>query len=134
MTRLEHNLPALGRVLIASLFLWSGVRKLGHPGAVIDMIGQTLPFPTIGLAIALLCELGVGTLLVLGFRTRLMALVLAGFTLATALAFHSDLGDREELTHFMKNLAIVGGLLHVYAFGGGALSLDAAVARRTVAA
>ncbi len=117
-------LPTSGRLLIASLFLWSGVRKLGHPAAVIGMIGHTLPFPTLGLAISLACELVAATLLLLGWRTRTMAVVLALFTLATALAFHNDFGDRDALTNFMKNLAITGGLLQIVAFGGGALSLD----------
>ncbi len=117
-------LPTFGRLLISSLFLWSGIRKLGHPAAVIGVIGHSLPFPTLGLAISLACELGAATLLLLGWRTRSMALILALFTMATAVAFHHDFGDRDQLTNFMKNLAITGGLLQVMALGGGILSLD----------
>lgn len=119
----DLTLPA-GRALIAALFLWSGYRKLGHPGAVIDMIGHSLPFPTLGFALSIACELGAGALFLLGYRTRTMAMLLALFTLATALAFHNDFGDREELTNFMKNLAILGGLFHVLVVGGGRLSID----------
>lgn len=119
----DFALP-FGRVLIAMLFLISGVRKLGHPGAVIDMISQNLPFPTLGFAISIACELGAGTLFLLGYRTRLMASVLALFTLATALAFHNDFAARGELNNFLKNLAILGGLLHVWATGGGRYSID----------
>ncbi len=125
MDRAQKFLPALGRLLIAALFLWSGIRKLGHPAAVIAMIGHSLPFPTLGLAISLFCELVAGTLLLIGWNSRAAALLLAGFTLATAFAFHNDFGDREALTNFMKNLAITGGLLQIAAFGGGCCSLDA---------
>jgi putative oxidoreductase len=129
----EAALP-VGRVLIAALFLWSGVRKLGHPAAVIGMIGHSLPFPTLGFAISIACELGAGTLLLLGYRTRMMAIVIALFTLATALAFHNDFADREALTNFMKNLAILGGLFHVFVVGGGRFSIDALIGRRSAAA
>lgn len=125
----DLSLP-IGRALIAALFLWSGTRKLGHPGAVIEMIGHSLPYPTLGFALSIACELGAGTLFLLGYRTRAMAALLALFTLATALAFHNDLGDREELTNFMKNLAILGGLFHVFVTGGGRFSIDGLIAGR----
>ncbi|WP_235785773.1 DoxX family protein [Sphingomonas sp. PR090111-T3T-6A] len=130
----EAALP-VGRALIAALFLWSGFRKLGHPAAVIAMIGHSLPFPTFGFAISLACELGAGTLLLLGYRTRWMAAIIAMFTLATALAFHNDFADRDALTNFMKNIAILGGLFHVFVVGGGRFSMDALISRpRTAAA
>ncbi|WP_342251236.1 DoxX family protein [Sphingomonas sp. OTU376] len=121
----------IGRALIAALFLWSGFRKLGHPGAVVEMIGHSLPFPALGFGLSIACELGAGTLFLLGYRTRAMAAILALFTLATALAFHNDFGDREELTNFMKNLAILGGLFHVLVAGGGRFSIDGLLGRRT---
>lgn len=126
----DMTLP-VGRALVAALFLWSGYRKLGHPGAVIGMIGHSLPFPTLGFAISIACELGAGALFLLGYRTRTMAAILALFTLATALAFHNDFGDREELTNFMKNLAILGGLFHVAVVGGGRFSIDGLLGRGT---
>lgn len=128
----ELALPA-GRALIVALFLWSGIRKLGHPDAVIAMIGRTLPNPTLGFGISIACELGVGALLLLGYRTRAMAILLGLFTLATALAFHSDFADRDALTSFMKNLSILGGLFHVFVTGGGRFSIDGLLAPRTAA-
>lgn len=124
-------LPLVGRLLIAAIFLWSGCHKLAMPKAVIGMIGATgLPFPVLGYGLSLAAELGAGSLLVLGFRTRWAAAALAVFTLATALIFHKDFGDRNQMNHFMKNLAMMGGLVQVVAFGGGALSLDAWFAAR----
>jgi putative oxidoreductase len=59
-----------------------------------------------------------------GFQTRVAAVALAVFTLATAVLFHNHLGDQNTFVHFMKNLAITGGLLQVAAFGTGPLSVD----------
>ncbi|GAC1553091.1 MAG: hypothetical protein NVS3B11_15030 [Collimonas sp.] len=60
----------------------------------------------------------------LGYRTRIVAVILFVFTLATAAFFHNHLGDQNQFIHFFKNIAMAGGLLHVIAFGGGRISLD----------
>jgi putative oxidoreductase len=118
-------LPLLGRIAIAAIFLSSGFGKLTAPAATIGYIASAgLPLPQVALAVAILVELGGGTLLVLGYRTRLVAAALAVFTLATGLAFHSELGDQNQFVHFFKNIAIVGGLLQVMSFGAGRFSLD----------
>jgi putative oxidoreductase len=117
--------PAIGRFLIAVIFLISGFGKIADPAgtqAYIAAVG--LPLPLIGLLLAIVVEVGGGLLLVAGYQTRLVALVLAGFTLATALAFHNNFGDLNQMIHFLKNIAIIGGLLQVVAFGPGAFSLD----------
>ena len=115
-----------GRLLLAPLFLLSGASKLTAPSATIDMIAASgLPFATLGFALAVLVELVGGLALVLGYRTRIVASALAGFTVAAAIAFHSDLGDQNQFIHFFKNITIAGGLLQLVAFGGGRLSLDA---------
>jgi putative oxidoreductase len=64
-------------------------------------------------------------LLLVGFQTRIVALILAGFALAAALAFHNKFSDPNEMIHFLKDMAIIGGLLQVTAFGPGSVSLDA---------
>ncbi len=119
-------LPLLGRIAIAALFVLSGLSKLTAPAATIGYIQSTgLPLPQVGLAIAVLVELVGGGALILGYRTRATAGILAGFSLVTAFAFHFQLGDQNQFIHFFKNVAITGGLLNVVAFGGGAWSLDA---------
>lgn len=65
-----------------------------------------------------------GLLLALGYKTRLTALVLAIFSVVTGVIFHHALGDQNQMIHFLKNLALTGGLLQVVAFGAGAFSLD----------
>jgi putative oxidoreductase len=84
-----------------------------------------LPFASLALAIAIAVELGGGLLLVVGFKTRLVALVLAAFSIVTALAFHHAIGDQNQLIHLLKNISMAGGLLQVAAFGAGAFSVDA---------
>ena len=84
-----------------------------------------LPFATLGFILAVVAELGGGVLLALGYKTRLTALVLAIFSIVTGVIFHHALGDQNQMIHFLKNLAMAGGLLQVVAFGAGAFSLDA---------
>jgi putative oxidoreductase len=125
MSKHTAYIAAAGRVLIAVLFLLSGLSKLAAPAMTMGYIASVgLPAPLLGYLIAIAVEIGGGLLLVLGLQTKLVALVMAGFAIATALAFHSNLADQNTMIHFMKNIAIAGGLLQVVAFGAGAFSLD----------
>jgi putative oxidoreductase len=118
-------IPALGRVLLAAIFILSGVGKLLAPAATIGYMESVgLPFATLGLVGAIALEVGGGLLLVVGLRTRLVAAVLAVFTIVTGLIFHHAIGDQNQMIHLLKNFAIAGGLLQVMAFGAGAYSLD----------
>ncbi|MDR0782019.1 MAG: DoxX family protein [Pseudomonadales bacterium] len=118
-------IAATGRVLIAALFLLSGISKLGSAEGTIGYIAAAgLPLPTLGYAVALFMEIVVPIALVLGYKTRLSAATLAVFTVVAALCFHFQLGDQNQFIHFFKNIAIAGGLLQIVALGGGSLSLD----------
>jgi len=119
----------IGRILIAILFLVGVSGKISAPTGTIGYIASSgMPLPTLAYAIAVFVELVLPILLVLGWRTRESAAILALFSIVAALFFHNQLGDMNQSIHFFKNLAIAGGLLQLAAFGGGALSLDA---RRT---
>jgi len=121
----QPTVAAAGRVLLAALFIVSGVQKLFVPAMIQGYIASVgLPLPSLVYVITIVIEVGAGALLLAGFRTRLMAGVLAAFTVVAALIFHRALGDPNQFVHFMKNLAIAGGLLHVAAVGAGAFSLD----------
>ncbi|HEX6219407.1 MAG TPA: DoxX family protein [Sphingomicrobium sp.] len=114
-----------GRLLLAAIFVLSGVSKLADPAATLGYIGSAgLPFPSVALAIAIFVEVVGGVALILGYRTRIVALALAGFSLATAILFHAALGDPNQFIHFFKNVAIAGGLLQLAAFGAGPIGLD----------
>jgi putative oxidoreductase len=119
-------LPLLGRLLIAAIFLPSGLNKLMHPDATQAYIASGgLPLPLLAYLVAVACELGGGILLVVGYQTRLAAAAMALFTVVAGLGFHTHWADQEQFINFFKNLAIAGGLLQVAAFGAGSLSLDA---------
>lgn len=118
-------LAATGRVLIAAIFIISGLNKIADPAATIGYIESAgLPFAPAALIVAALIEVGGGFALIAGFRTRFTALVMAGFTLVAALAFHAHFADQNQFIHFFKNIAMAGGLLQIAAFGGGRFSLD----------
>ena len=117
--------PAVGRLMISTLFLLAGLSKIAAPAMTIGYIQSVgLPLPAVAFGLAAFTEIVGGTLLLLGYRTRIVAGVLFVFTLATAAFFHNHLGDQNQFIHFFKNVAIAGGLLNVMAFGGGRLSLD----------
>lgn len=125
MEKYAPTIAAVGRILIAVIFLMSGLSKLGAPGATIGYIASVgLPLPTLGFLIALAAEVGGGLLLLVGFQTRLIASLLAVFTLATAVFFHNNFADQNTMIHFLKNIMIIGGLLQIVAIGATSLSLD----------
>ena len=118
-------LPALGRLLIAAVFIVSGLEKIAAPGMTQGYIASGgLPLPFFVYLLTVIVEVGGGVLLLLGYRTRIVALGLAVFTLAAALVFHRAFGDPGQMIHFLKNFAIAGGLLQIVAFGAGSFSLD----------
>ena len=80
--------------------------------------------PVLSYMAAVIIELGGGLMLLTGYRTRLAAIVLAAFSVISAFVFHHALGDQNQLFHFLKNLAMAGGLVQVIAFGAGSFSFD----------
>jgi len=119
----------LGRLLLVAIFLHEAWSKLiGYAAALAYMKAFGVPAWLLPFAIAV--EAGCAFLIVIGYRTRLAAFVLAGFCVATAALFHTKLGDRNQLLHFEKNLAMAGGFLVLLAHGGGAWAIDAWRRRR----
>lgn len=125
---LEASTPyiaTLGRLLLAAIFLLSGFGKLTAAAGTIGYIQAAgLPAPAVAYAIAVAVELIGGVMLVLGYQARLVAAALAGFSLVTAFAFHGNFADQNQMIHFLKNVAIAGGMLQIVAFGAGSFSLD----------
>jgi putative oxidoreductase len=118
-------LPFIGRVFIGLPFMMSGLSKLAAYGTTTAMIAAAgLPLPPLAFAVAAVVELGGGLLLVFGYQVRPVALALAVFSLATAVSFHSDFADQNQMFHFLKNVMIAGGLLQIVAFGAGAISIE----------
>ena len=123
-----------GRLLIAGLFLLSGLGKLAAPAMTQAYIASTgLPLPIAGYLVAIVMEIGGGLLLLVGYRTTFVAIGMAVFTLATAVFFHNNFADQNQMIHFLKNVMMAGGLLQIAAFGAGAISLDNRLSRGRVA-
>jgi putative oxidoreductase len=119
-------LPFAGRLLIGLAFAMSGLGKLAAYGATIDLIASSkLPLPPpLGYAGAVMVELGCGALMIAGYQARAAAGVLGLFCVATAVFFHTNFADPDQIFHFIKNVVMTGGLLQIVAFGAGALSID----------
>jgi putative oxidoreductase len=127
----QNQLALIARVLVAVLFVPAGIGKIvGFAGTAGYIASKGLPLPQLGVIIAILVELGAGLALLVGFQTRIAALVLAIFCVVSGVFFHNywALPPEQVMVNqimFMKNLSIAGGLLMMVAFGGGALSVDA---------
>ena len=128
---LQNPLSFVGRLLLAALFLPAGISKItGFAGTVGYIASVGLPAPTLGALAAIVVEVLGGLALIFGFGTRWAALVLAGFTLVASFFFHAYWAVPAEAVMvtqllFIKNIAVVGGLLTLAAWGAGAWSLDA---------
>lgn len=111
------------RVGLSLIFILAGLNKIQqYEGTAQYMDAMGVPGMLLPLVIAL--EVGGGLLFLIGGFTQLMALALAGFSLASALIFHLDLGNQAEFINFFKNIAIAGGFLAVASSGAGKYSLD----------
>jgi len=118
-------LPLAGRILLAAIFVVSALGKIAAPEATQGYIASVgLPIPLLSYLASIVIELAGGVLLLVGYRTRVVAAGLAVFSIVSALIFHHALGDQNQLFHFLKNLAMAGGLIQVVAYGAGAFSID----------
>ena len=129
LQQLEAAGAWLGRLLLAAIFLHEAWAKLTAYDAAVGYM-QAFGLPGWLLPFAIAVELVGGILVIAGLYTRVAALALALFCVATAVLFHNKFGNRNELLHFEKDLAIAGGFLVLAARGGGAWTLDALRGRR----
>jgi putative oxidoreductase len=118
------NAAALaGRFLLSLIFIIGGFNKIaGYAGTAAYM--ARMGVPSILLPLVILTELGGGLLVLVGYQTKIVSLLMAGFALLSGLLFHLKLGDAADMIQFWKNVAIAGGFLSLTAFGGGGWSLD----------
>jgi putative oxidoreductase len=122
----------VGRVLLALIFILAGFGKIADPAGTTGYMAS-VGLPGFLLPLAILVELGGGLLLLAGYQTRIVALVLFAFTLLTAVLFHHNFADQNQMIHFLKNLAIAGGFLYVFVSGAGRFSIDGWLKSKTAA-
>lgn len=124
-TSLQDATALVARILLAILFILAGINKLGAMEGTVGYISSVgLPLPELVYFGTVAVELGAGLLLAVGFKARYAAAALGVFSLLTAIIFHNDIAQQAEMTSFLKNLAIAGGMFAIAAFGPGRFSLD----------
>lgn len=125
---LSTNASALtlaGRVLLSIIFILAGFAKLTAISGTAGWFASIgLPLPTVTTVVVGLVEVVGGLAILVGFQTRIAAIVLGLFTLAATAVAHLDFADQVQVMFLQKNLAIAGGLFVLAAFGAGALSID----------
>lgn len=123
MNTIQTLSAPLGRLLLALIFIIAGYGKIfAYAGTQGYMDSMGVPGVLLPLVIAL--ELLGGLAIVLGWQTRIVAFLLAGFCVLSAVIFHGNVGDQGEQIQFLKNLGLAGGFLLLVAHGAGAWSLD----------
>lgn len=118
-------IPLISRILVAQIFLISGLHKVGAGYAATSAYMQAMGAPAALLPLVIALEIAGSLALILGFQTRWTALALALFSIIAALIFHHNFADKVQSIMFMKNLAMAGGLLLLYSHGAGTFSVDA---------
>jgi putative oxidoreductase len=127
---IQNAAALIGRILLGLIFVISGFGKIGgYAGTAGYMASQGLPLVSILLPLTILVELGGGLLLMAGWKVRWVALVFVLFLIPVTIVFHNPAGldpaqAQQQMINLLKNLAIMGGMLQVVAFGAGAWSLD----------
>jgi putative oxidoreductase len=114
----------ISRVLLSAIFVWSGIGKILDPTSTQQyMAAHGMPATGLLLVAAIAIELGGGLSVLLGYRSRLGAAVLGLFLIPATLIFHTNFAEPTQQIMFMKNLAILGGLLTIYQFGSGQFAI-----------
>ena len=118
-----HIIEFLGRVLLSTLFLVEGIGKISMQEDVI-MYMEDYGVPEILFVPAIILEILFPLLLIIGYRTKWAASVMALFTFTVAIIFHTDFSEGMQLVFFLKDIAIAGGFMIIVAYGPGKISLD----------
>ena len=120
MTQYAH---LVGRILLALIFVLSGFGKLSDPAGTAGYMAA-MGVPTLLLWPTIALELLGGIAIIIGFQTRWVAIALAGFSVISAVIFHSNFADQMQMINFLKNLGLAGGFLLLASTGATALSID----------
>ncbi|MBI3344194.1 MAG: DoxX family protein [Gammaproteobacteria bacterium] len=123
-TPLNQYGPLVGRILLVLIFILSGYGKLtGWDGTLGFMASKGIPLTSLFLALTIAVELGGGLLIALGLYARWAALAIFLFLIPVTLIFHPFWSDPSQMNTFMKNIAIMGGMLYIMTYGSGPYSI-----------
>lgn len=122
---MKNPVPLIARILLSLIFFKSGIGKISDPAGTMQyMSAYGMPLVGLFLVGAIFCEIFGSLSILLGFKARLGAILLVIFLIPTTLIFHTNLADQMQMAMFLKNSAIIGGLLMIAYFGAGPISLD----------
>jgi putative oxidoreductase len=136
---LQNGVSLIARILMSVIFLLSGIHKLmDWSGTAEQMESKEMPAVQALLAAAVIVEIVCGLAILLGCQTRIASFFLFLYLIPTTLVFHNFWAyqgpdQQNQMFNFLKNLAIMGGLLEFTAFGAGSWSIDALMTRRPLA-
>ena len=123
MNNLQQLAAPVGRLLLVLLFLTSGFGKIMNYSSTVSYM-EGMGVPGLLLPLVIITETIIPMFILVGYKTRLAAFLLAGYTILTALIFHQNFSDHMQYLNFMKNISIAGGFLMMVAFGAGCYSID----------
>ena len=118
-----HIVEFIGRILLSALFLIEGIGKISMQEDVI-MYMEDYGVPEILFIPAIILEILFPLLLIIGYKTKLSALIMALFTLTVAIIFHTNFSEGMQMIFFLKDIAIAGGFMIIIVYGPGKISLD----------
>ena len=113
----------VSRIFLSALFLFNGIAKIFYYEGTIEYM-ENFSVPGYLIIPAIIIEILFPILLTIGYKTRFSAIVLASFTILLAVIFHNDFSSQIHLTQFLKNFAIAGGFLIIFAYGPNKYSID----------
>ena len=118
-----HIIELLGRILLSALFLVEGIGKISMQGDVV-MFMENYGVPGILFIPAVIVEILFPLMIIVGYKTKLAALVMTLFTFVVAIIFHTDFSQEMQMVFFLKDLAIAGGFMIIFVYGPNKISLD----------
>ncbi|MFA5877123.1 MAG: DoxX family protein [Candidatus Paceibacterota bacterium] len=132
MDKYASALALVGRLALAGIFVIFGFTKIsGFAGMVAYASSVGVPFPELAIAIAIIVELLGGIMLVIGFKTKWVALAITLFLIPVTYYFHTDFTNPVNMIMLWKNVSIIGGMLVLAANGAGKYSLDSMLAKKS---
>ena len=129
MDKLQELSAPIGRLFLSMIFIFSGFTKITGYAATQGYM-ESMGVPGMLLPLVIAVELFGGLAILFGFKARFVAILLVGFNIISALIFHQFWIDESQMNPFMKNIAMAGGFLMIFAHGAGAYSIDNSNHRR----
>ena len=123
MDKLQEISAPIGRLFLSMIFILSGFTKITGYASTSGYM-ESMGVPSMLLPLVIAVELLGGLAILLGFKARFVAILMAGFSVVSALIFHQFWIDESQMNPFMKNIAMAGGFLMIFAHGAGAYSMD----------